>query len=48
VRDKSTWEKWRLERGRILWYKKRGVVIPVYRKVGGVVSRGAVLGLVEA
>jgi hypothetical protein len=43
-RDKSTGERWkRLEKDPVLWYKKRGVFILVYRRVGGVVSRGAVV-----
>ena len=42
-RDKSTkGERKRLEKDPALWYKKRGIFILVYRRVGGVVSRGAV------
>lgn len=38
-RDKSIRGKWkRLETDPVLWYKKTGVFILVYKKVGGVVS----------
>lgn len=42
--NKSIRVKWkRLEKDNILWSKKRGVFMLVYRRVGGVASGGAVV-----
>lgn len=47
--DKITRVKWkRPEKDSFLWCKKRGVFILVYRRIGGVASRDAVMELVKA